>query len=131
MNADERRLLHAFRGLSPARRVSALDYLEYLGGRADEAEAVAPATAPLDLPRPAEESVVKAIRRLTDTYPMLDRKLLLHETAALMTQHVVHKRPAAAVIDELEALFRQAYAGQVSSPAPLRDNAPHVARGES
>jgi len=131
MNADERRLLQAFRSLAPARRASALDYLEYLGSRADAPEAMPPSIEPRNLPRPAEETVVKAIRRLTDTYPMLDRKSLLHETAALMTQHVVHKRPAAAVIDELEVLFRQAYAGQVSLPDPLRDNASLVARGES
>jgi 2-polyprenyl-6-hydroxyphenyl methylase / 3-demethylubiquinone-9 3-methyltransferase len=55
------------------------------------------------MPRPAVESVVKAIKRLMATYPMLARDKLLNDTSALMTQHVVHKRPAVEIIDELEA----------------------------
>jgi hypothetical protein len=55
--------------------------------------------------RPAEESVVAAIKRLRRTYPMLDGGSLLNETSALMAAHVLQGRPAAEVIDALEALF--------------------------
>jgi hypothetical protein len=109
MTQDERRLLRLFRALPPTQRAGLLDYAEFLAARAaPEAESRA-SQAPLDIPRPAEENVVKAIKRLRSTYPMLDSKDLLHETSSLMAQHVVHKRPSGEVIDDLEALFRRHY----------------------
>lgn len=65
--------------------------------------------APLDIPRPAEESVVKAVKRLRATYPMLDARKLLNDTSALMTQHVMQGRDKIEVIEELEVLFRTNY----------------------
>jgi len=53
--------------------------------------------------------VVKAIKRLRETYPMVDRAKILHDTSACMTKHLVHGKPAAEVIDELEALFQNHY----------------------
>ena len=50
-----------------------------------------------------------AIRRLSETYPMLDRQALLHDTAAFMMQHVVQGREAVQVIDDLENYFRRQY----------------------
>ncbi len=111
MTADERRLLRLYRGLPAAQRAGLLDYAEYLASRAVTDEDEKP-RQPLPIPRPTEESVIKAIRRLKQTYPMLDANRLLHETSSLMAQHVVHKRPAAEVIDELEALFRRHYDSQ-------------------
>jgi len=52
---------------------------------------------------------LKAIRRLAKTYPMIDRDRLFQQTSALMAQHVMQGRPAAEVIDELEALFAETY----------------------
>ena len=40
---------------------------------------------------------------------MLDKSLLLNETSALMTQHVMQGKDAVEVIDELELLFRRVY----------------------
>lgn len=111
MNADERKLLRLYRGLPAAQRAGLLDYAEYLASRAPSEEEEKP-KQPLPIPRPADESVIRAIRRLKQTYPMLDANRLLHETSSLMAQHVVHKRPAAEVIDELEALFRRHYDNQ-------------------
>lgn len=107
MNRDERRLLSLYRALPAAQKAGLLDYAEYLNHRAIPEQE--DAKEPLPIPRPAEESVIKAIRRLKQTYPMLDANRLLHETSGLMAQHVVHKRPAPEVIDELEALFRRLY----------------------
>jgi len=111
MTQDERRLLQTFRNLGDAQKTSLLDYADFLVARAGSAVGDAIPTEPLDIPRPAEENVVKAIRRLMTTYPMLDRSRdkLLHETSALMTQHLIHKRPAVEVIDELELVFRRHY----------------------
>ncbi len=114
MTADERRLLRLFRAMSPERRAGLLDYADFLLTR-DEPNRAPVAAQPLDIPRPERESVVKAIKRLRATYPMLDRAKLLHETSALMTQHLVHGRPAADIIDELEQLFRQHYQAQLET----------------
>jgi hypothetical protein len=108
MTPDEKRLLKHYRALSDSGRASLQDYAEFLASR-DNGQAAAIPEQPLDIPRPAEESVVKAIKRLMATYPMLERDKLLNETSALMTRHVVHKHPAAEVIDELENFFRRQY----------------------
>lgn len=108
MTADERRLLKIFRGLPETQRQGLLDYGDFLLARA-QPEARAVPQAPLDIPRPEKESVVKAIKRLRQTYPMIDRARILHETSGLMTQHLVHGKAAADVIDELEGLFRRHY----------------------
>ncbi len=108
MTADERRLLRLFRALDGGRRAGLLDYAEFLLNRAAPQRPEAP-TLPLPIPRPDKESVVKAIQRLRATYPMLDRAKILHDTSACMTKHLVHGKPAAEVIDELEALFMGHY----------------------
>jgi len=111
MTADERRLLRLFRALGGDRRVGLLDYAEYLQTR-DAPDTPEAPQHPVDIPRPERESVVKAIKRLRATYPMVDRAKLLHETSALMTQHLVHGKSATEVIDELETLFRRLYQDQ-------------------
>lgn len=107
MNLDEKRLIKHYRALSDRARASLLDYADFLAAR-DNGQVSIPDT-PLDIPRPAEESVVKAIKRLMATYPMLERDKLLNETSALMTRHVVHKHPAVEVIDALEHFFQRQY----------------------
>lgn len=64
---------------------------------------------PLDIERPTEESVIKAIRRLSRTYPMVDKSQLFDKTSSLMTDHVMKGRDVVSVIDELETVFLQAY----------------------
>lgn len=108
---DQQRLLNLFRTLPAAGRETLLSFAEFLAQR--EAVHRAPGGAdvvePVDIPRPASESVVAAIRRLSSTFPMLDRDALLHETADLMSAHVIQGRSAADVIDELEVIFRRHY----------------------
>lgn len=64
---------------------------------------------PKHAPRPDNESVIKAIKRLSDCYPMIDRDSVFNKTSALMTAHVMQGRAAEEVIDELEALFAAEY----------------------
>jgi hypothetical protein len=64
---------------------------------------------PKAIPRPAEENVVAALKRLRETYHMLDHSKMLHEASALMAQHMMQGRPAPEVIDELEEIFQQHY----------------------
>lgn len=116
MTPEERRLLRVFRALPEARQQGLLDYAEFLIERAAPQEQSIPQD-PLDIPRPEKESVVKAIKRLRHTYPMIDRTKILHETSGLMTQHLVHGKGAAEVIDELEGLFRRHYEDHLKAQA--------------
>lgn len=85
-----------------------LRFAEFLLAQAPEAEP-APLPEPRPIPRPEQESVIKAMRRLSETYFMLDRGPLLNETSALMAQHVMHGKPAVEVIDALEVVFASHY----------------------
>lgn len=106
--AEEQRLLSVFRQLPADARDSLQSYAEFLSTRVGTV-VVAEPQQPLDIPRPEAESVIAAIRRLSQTFPMLDREVLLHETSTLMTAHVMQGRPANQVIDELEVVFRRHY----------------------
>jgi hypothetical protein len=116
MSSDEKRLLKLYRSLTDADRKSLADFAEFLSARCQEdVPAAALQAVPLDIPRPETESVIKAVRRLMRTYPMLEKEKLLHETTALVTRNVVHKDPAPGVIDELELLFKRHYDGYLSA----------------
>ena len=101
---DQSRLLEIMAQLPPEQLAQLREFAEFLHQRHQ------PAPAPVevvDIPRPQEESVIQAIKRLTASYPMLDTASLLSETSVLMNQHLLQARPAAEVIDELESLFRR------------------------
>ncbi len=104
---DGKRLLNLFRNLSAERQQSLIDYAEFLAGKEGTVPAVA--TEPLPIPRPAQENVVKAIQRLMQTYPMLERNHIFHEASAQVTRHMMHGIPAAEAIDELERIFQRQY----------------------
>ena len=107
--ADERRLTSLFRELSAADRATLLAFADFLAQRAPSETDGAAAREPHPLVRPASESVVGAIKRLSHTYDMLDHGQLLNETTSLMSAHVLQGRAAIEVIDELEALFHRHY----------------------
>lgn len=102
----ERRLLALFEAMNGTGRGMLLEYAEFLAARHARA---AVSLEPLEIARPETETVVAAIRRLTETFPMLERDTLFNETSGLMAQHIMHGRPAPEVIDELEILFRRHY----------------------
>lgn len=108
---QERLWLELYRTLGETDRRTLLAFGEFLAARQTgvDPEPV-PIPEPLPSVRPEVESVVGAIRRLSESYRMLDRSALLHETAALMSAHVLQGRLAASVIDDLEALFSDHYA---------------------
>jgi hypothetical protein len=104
VNQTEKRLREILDQLPEAQQQALLEYAEFLMSR----HAADPRVhEPLDIPRPADESVVLAIKRLRATYPMLDPAKLLNETYELMTQHTVKGRDRVEVIDELEVVFRR------------------------
>jgi hypothetical protein len=65
--------------------------------------------APEDIPRAEKESVVAAIKRLSATYPMINKQTMLDQISPLMSQHVMEGRDPNEVIDELEDVFRKRY----------------------
>jgi len=106
---DSKRLVSIFRSLSETRQQALLEYAEFLAGKEGADIASAPPSEPLPIPRPEKENVVKAIQRLMQTYPMLERNQIFHEASAQMTRHLIHGVSALEAIDELERIFVRQY----------------------
>jgi hypothetical protein len=109
-SAEEKRLRKLYRNMSSQDQATLLRFAEFLAGSPTlDAEPMTEFPTPENIPRPEQENVVKAIKRLTATYPMIPRERLLNETSSLMTAHVIHGKAATVVIDELEVMFTQHY----------------------
>ncbi len=107
---DQRGLLRLYKALGAEDRQSLLAFAEFLLQRSADTVDLPLAKAEVKkIPRPPVESVVSAIKRLSASYPMLDRSKLLTETSSLMTAHIMHGRSATDVIDELETIFSGYY----------------------
>ena len=119
MSAGRQRLQQVFARLDRDRQHQLLEFAEFLATRQVE-PAPEEAAARCDIPRPADESVVAALKRLRATYPMLDSAPLLDAAATLVSAHVLQGRGAGEVIDELETLFASAYAEHSATGEGLR-----------
>jgi len=115
LGAEQRRLLKLFGALGSGDKASLLAFAEFLNARGGEQAEPAAVQQPDVAPRPEQESVVAAMRRLSAGYPMLDKSVILHEAAGLMAAHTLQGRPAVEVIDELEGLFARAYQGSLEA----------------
>ena len=104
LTPSEKRALRLFRALSGEQQHTVSAFMEFLSSHGTHTPSLK-AAQPVEMPRPERESVVKAIKRLRATYPMLDQNKLFHETSEHMTAHLMHGKPAAEAIDELEAMF--------------------------
>ena len=102
-----KKLLAYYRELPDEVAQQLLDFAEFLASRYKVE--VKEITLPEEISRPENESVVIAVKRLSATYPMLDKDKLLNDTASLMTQHMIQGRDAVEIIDELEVIFRKEY----------------------
>ncbi len=112
MTGNERRqaLLAAFDRLDARRQDVLMEFAATLAAHDDAAP-----TAVRPEPRPADESVVAAIKRLTCMYPAAGRRRLMGPVSVLMAQHALQGRPAKEVIDELETVFERDHAKAVRS----------------
>ncbi len=110
MNPTEQDLVEVYRRLAPAEQATLLAFARFLAQQAGAPSEPAAAQEPLVIARPPQETVVGALKRLTATYPMLDKAKLLNETSGLVAQHVMQGRNLVEVINELEAVFSKAYA---------------------
>lgn len=110
LTAAQRKLINHFKSLSPTDQSSLIAFAEFLVSRsAPEVEENHPPVKLNIIPRPADESVPKAIKRLAKSYPMLEDVELLHRCSALMSEHILQGRASVEVIDELELLYQQSY----------------------
>jgi hypothetical protein len=120
-SVEERRLAKLYRALGAADRHALLAFAKFLAQHTDKQPRRAYPLHPEPLERPADESVVAAIKRLRRAYHMLEHADLLHEASALMSAHVLQGQAAAQVIDELEALFARHYAAYRDAQDPPVD----------
>jgi hypothetical protein len=116
MKTSEKKLLALFNRLETSGQETLLAFAEFLSQRnSGEDVPVAPLAKPQIIPRPETESVVAAIKRLSASYPMLEKPELLNKASAIMTKHVMQGHEVELAIDELEALFLQFYEEMVEN----------------
>lgn len=111
-------MLAAFDGLDEAQQDALMDFAALLAARGDGS----PAAVMQPEPRPVDESVVAAIRRLTRSYPAAERRRLMGPASMLMAQHVLQGRAAVEVIDELETVFERHHLEAARSANAVRSN---------
>lgn len=117
---DQQELLKLYLGLEREGRSTLMAFAQFLaerqGGQMEQPDPEPePPVEPKPIPRPPRETVIGAIKRLSETYPMLARDALFSETSALMSAHIMQGREATEVIDDLEALFSSQYATHKAS----------------
>ena len=114
----QQKLLKLFNRLNSEKQKQLLDFAEFLNQKQTDVDESADkssvnSTGPLDepvlIPRPEEETVVAAIKRLSKTYAMLNKDDMLHKTSDLMSEHILKGRSAPEVIDDLELMFTEYY----------------------
>ena len=109
MNKTEKKCLNVLSDLDSHDQNSVLSFAEFLLDKAKQEGRLVIVEEPLDIPRPEEERVVAAIKRLSETFPMIKKNSMLDETASLMSAHILQGRGAVEVIDELQILFEKRY----------------------
>jgi hypothetical protein len=113
----DQHLIEIYRRLGPGDRDTLLAFAEFLGQRTrphaapvvDQNRRPAAVPEPLAIERPAQESVVAGLKRLSKTYPMLDKSEMLSATSELVATHIMQGTAAGEVIDTLEEIFRGRY----------------------
>jgi hypothetical protein len=106
----QRRLQNIFKQLSPQDKETILSFAEFLLAQTTPTIVAKPQIQP----RPPNESVIAAIKRLSKSYPMLDKAKMLDETSNLMTEHMLKGRDSVEIIDELEAIFLRHYKEKIT-----------------
>ena len=119
MASAEQQLSEYFRQLDAGDQATLLAFAAFLASRSP-APAVTVKAEPVTIPepeiieRPAEESVVGALKRLAKSYPMLDKTEMLSATSDLVATTIMQGTDPVGVIDELEEIFSTHYEQLVS-----------------
>ncbi len=114
MSAQVQQLLALFESLAPGEQASLLAFAEFLAARDKPApplvtRTIAPLPEPEAIERPPGESIVAGLKRLSKTYPMLDKSEMLSATSDIVATNIMQGGDAAQVIDELEEIFATHY----------------------
>ena len=110
MNSRERQFLKVMRKLDAAGQEQVVAFAEFMRSRQKpEAPQEKVIEKPLPVPAREGESVVGAIKRLRESYSMLDAKEMLNDTSSLMSRHVMGGIEAETVIAEMEIMFERHY----------------------
>ena len=114
MAFTEQHLTELFRQLSAADQLTLLAFGEFLASRGSSGAVVPVKEAvviadPVVIERPPGESIVAALKRLSKTYHMLDKKEMLGATSDLVATSIMQRTDAVIVVDELEEIFRSHY----------------------
>jgi len=111
MIISEKQLLQSYRILGDEDKSTLLKFATFLAHNSAATDKIQ--FAQLEEPKQIEarenESVVGALKRLSESYSMLEKSTLLDEAANLMSQHVMQGRAKKDVILELEQLFQTRY----------------------
>jgi hypothetical protein len=110
IKSDSQRLAAIFKQLDSDAKQSLLDYAEFLQSKlsSNDAQQEQPQVPKL-IPSPPDESVIQAVKRLSASYPMLDKGKLLNDTSVLVTEHTLQGRERTEVIADLEVVFQRHY----------------------
>lgn len=100
-------LIDLYESMDDERKQSLSDFADFLYAKAEPIVKEIP--SPEDIPRPQEETVVGAIKRLKITYHMVESMTVFSAASSLMTEHMVKGREVTEVIDDMENLFEDAY----------------------
>jgi hypothetical protein len=108
MNSRERHFLRVMRKLGDAEQEQLLAFADFLRSR-QQPETSVVHQEPKILPAKEGETVIGAIKRLRESYAMLDAKEMLNDTSSLMSRHVMGGEAAGTVVVELELMFKRHY----------------------
>ncbi len=100
-------LTDLYESMDDERKKSLCDFADFLYAQADPVTKVIP--SPQDSARPEKETVVGAVKRLKEQYHMVESMTVFSAASTLMTDHMVKGRDVIEVIDDMEALFDDAY----------------------
>ena len=120
MSSPLQQLQALYEKLAPGEQATLLAFAEFLVARdGPELPAISrmPAAVaepvvvpePASIERPASESIVAGLKRLSKTYPMLDKSEMLSATSDIVATHIMQGSDAAQAIDELEEIFATHY----------------------
>ena len=107
MIKSSKELIDLYEAMDDERRLSLCDFADFLYAKAGPVVKEIP--PPEDVPRPEQETVVGAVKRLKTKYHMVESMTVFSAASSLMTDHMVKGRDVVEVIDEMEVLFEEAY----------------------
>lgn len=107
MKSDEKKLLQTFRHLDDEDKNTLVRFAEFLSQKEQAKPKLI--EEPKFIEPKEGETVVGALKRLSASYFMLDKAVMLNETSTIMAQHIMQGKEKAEVIEELEVLFKSHY----------------------